>query len=779
MSEAATKPLAYSFELAEFCAGSGQHHSDQAQKNARPYDAIAWEEITRMMQAPPSVAKSEAQWAIFSTLATRGADKQRSDGCYHTLWADLDETPTTLTDAAHKAATAVPCDVYGYTSKSATETKQKGRLLFPLSEPCNGAEIEIMQEILNDRLHAAGLIPDRVTERANQLCYLPNRGEFYTTETLDGKGPLDWRVEFADEIKAKQAEIQREEEALKAAQKEAQQKHQERLEIQQSTGQISPVDTFNDQYSIKETWESYGARWRGRRGVSPNSSSGSPAITLNSAMGLWYSFHQSDKDIGQAGAAGGTWGDAFDLFVHFGQNGNYDAAVKAAGEMFTTPEGVTINKHNQRLHEQAKAQEKAAQEFEGMGEWWRKSGSQDASQPSGQEVAPNAPELPQESEPDEPHGNTAPSLLDALDKYKARHLLDTTPPPQSYVVEGMIPEPVTAAIVAPGSTGKSFWLMQLAACVCSGVPFMGQAIPNPGAVLMLGAEDDRDEMSRRLHSIVHEYRFAGCPLDEKAIGERFYAVSRVGESNLLTYMDGRNIVRMDGRNERPDNIGEIVKAAQAIPDLRLIILDPISRFRAGDENDNEAATRFVEALEQIRKETGVTVLCAHHSRKGSDGKDADSIRGASALVDAFRFAATLAKIRPDEAKKMRMDESEVKNLIRFNVVKSNYRTDVDEIWLRRGVGGVLRPTDAPEQIPSGTHVKAEERYETTLKKLRELVRQKDGDGKPLTRSRLKRDYGGASNVFGIGRDTLADIANRAIDEGKLFLREDDGTLHLY
>ena len=779
MAETATKPLAYSYELAEFCAGNGQHHSDQAEKNARPYDAITWEEITRMMQTPPSVAKGEAQWAIFSTLATRGADKQRSGGCYHALWSDLDETTTTLTDAVHKAATAIPGDVYGYASKSATEAKQKGRLLFPLSEPCTGVEFEILQEILNDRLHSAGLIPDRVTERANQLCFLPNRGEFYTTETLDFNGPLDWRVEFADEIKAKREEIQREEEALKAAQEEARRKRQERLEIQQNTGIISPVDTFNDQYSIKETWESYGARWRGRRGVSPNSSSGSPAITVNEEAGLWYSFHHSDKDIGQPGAAGGTWGDAFDLFVHFGHKGNYAAAVKAAGEMFNTPEGVTINKHNQRLHEQAKAREKAAQEFEGMGEWWRNSGSQDASQPSGQEVAQNAPELPHESEPDENHSNTAPSLLDALDKYKARHLLDTTPPPQRYVVDGLIPEPVTAAIVAPGSTGKSFWLMQLAACVCSGVPFMGQAIPNPGAVLMLGAEDDRDEMSRRLHSIVHEYRFAGCPLDEKAIGERFYAVSRVGESNLLTYMDGRNIVRMDGKNDRPDNIGEIVKAAQAIPDLRLIILDPISRFRAGDENDNEAATRFVEALEQIRKETGVTVLCAHHSRKGSDGKDADSIRGASALVDAFRFAATLAKIRPDEAKKMRMDESEVKSLVHFNVVKSNYRTDVDEMWLRRGVGGVLRPTDAPEQIPSGAHVKAEERYETTLKKLRELVRQKDEDGKPLTRSKLKREYGGTSNVFGIGRDTLADIANRAIDEGKLFVREDDGTLHLY
>lgn len=373
MSEVATKPLAYSFEIAEFCAGSGQHHSDQAQKNARPYDTITWEEITRMMQTPPSVAKSEAQWAIFSTLATRKADKQRSDGCYHALWADLDETPTTLTDAAYKAATAIPGDVYGYTSKSATEAKQKGRLLFPLSEPCTGAEIEILQEILNDRLKAAGLIPDRVTERANQLCYLPNRGEFYATETIDWQGPLNWRVEFADEIKAKQAEIQREEEALKAAQEAVQRKRQERLEIQQSTGQISPIDIARDQYSVRELWESFGAKGNGRRLTSPYSSSGSPAITVNEELGLWYSFHQSDRDqgIGNPGKSGGVWGDAADLIQHFQYNGDRDAMLKGLGEMFTTPEGITINKHNQREYMKAKAGENAAADFDAIpeGSW--------------------------------------------------------------------------------------------------------------------------------------------------------------------------------------------------------------------------------------------------------------------------------------------------------------------------------------------------------------------------------------------------------------------------
>ncbi|HAJ44314.1 MAG TPA: hypothetical protein DCM00_16990 [Alcanivorax sp.] len=95
-----------------------------------------------------------------------------------------------------------------------------------------------------------------------------------------------------------------------------------------------------------------------------------------------------------------------------------------------------------------------------------------------------------------------------VDSARACHLLSREPKPPRYVVEGMIPEPVAAAIVAPGSTGKSFWLMQLAACVATGTPFFGHAIPTPGGVLMLGAEDDQDEFARRLHAIAKAYGWA-------------------------------------------------------------------------------------------------------------------------------------------------------------------------------------------------------------------------------------------------------------------------------
>lgn len=363
--------------------------------------------------------------------------------------------------------------------------------------------------------------------------------------------------------------------------------------------------------------------------------------------------------------------------------------------------------------------------------------------------------------------NASDQIHTRLEAAKAKHLLAMTPPPQRFVIEGMLPEPVAAAVVAPGSTGKSFFLMQIAACVTTGTPFMGQAIPNPGAVLMYGAEDDESEMSRRLHAIAQEYEWDGDRLDIEELGERFYPFSCVGQDNRLV-KDGERV---------ESKIQGLIDTAGAIPDLRLIILDPVSRFRAGEENNNDDNTRFAEALEHIRQQTGVTVLVAHHSRKGSDGDSVDDMRGGSAFSDALRFVATLSRPNEERAKLLGLEWADAKKMARYRVVKSNYRTDVDEFWMRSGVGGVLKPTDTPQAAPSRSEAKGEERYQAALPKLRELIRQKDEAGEPLTRNAL-RSYAGKAGIFGVGDQSLRGIVERAIQEAQLYAH-DDGALRLY
>ncbi len=62
------------------------------------------------------------------------------------------------------------------------------------------------------------------------------------------------------------------------------------------------------------------------------------------------------------------WGDAFDLFVYFEHGGDFNQAVKAAGEMFTTTDQangqvISITKANQR--EYMRQQNALEQDFQG------------------------------------------------------------------------------------------------------------------------------------------------------------------------------------------------------------------------------------------------------------------------------------------------------------------------------------------------------------------------------------------------------------------------------
>jgi hypothetical protein len=342
-----------------FCSGFGAYHSPNNVKEPLALLGISMDEIRAKLKAPQAVDKSRAQWAIFSTLRSRSHAEQRQRGEYHALWADIDETGgLTLADTFNRAVGALFCDVLAYTSRSATQDNQKCRLIVPLAEPVSGARYVAMAKILNARLRDAGLVPDIVTERTGQPCYLPNRGEFYAFEVEDVIGqlsPADWAQEIAEKEAAEKAEQVAREAAREAAKLKAQQR--------MASGETSPIAAFNGAYDLPLMLDSCGYLQKGDRWVSPNSSSGTPGVSLTKDGRKWLSAHGSDADIGKP-TANGTMGDAFDLFVHYQHNGDRDAALKAAGAMFTTPEGLTITQANQREYMQAQAIEGAVADFD-------------------------------------------------------------------------------------------------------------------------------------------------------------------------------------------------------------------------------------------------------------------------------------------------------------------------------------------------------------------------------------------------------------------------------
>jgi hypothetical protein len=323
----------------KLCSGFGQYHTD---KRGLTYETITLEKIIAVIEAPTSVAKETAQWFIPSNLLTREATKQRENGEYYAVWCDIDKH--TELDAIKAVLANLLCEYAIYSSRSATIEHQKWRVIIPFNEPATATQWQQVSAIINDKLEAVGIEPDRASERVNQLCYLPNRGEFYEFHIENNHAPLNWFESFKTEL------LEKENQAIVEKQRIDQQYEQSRLKAvaRMASGGKSPITAYNAAYPVEQSLEFYGYKRVGNKWISPNSESGNAGVIVKN--GRWISSHTSDAGIGKETKSGGTSGDAFDLFCYYEYGNVKNRALKAAGDMFTTNDGVTLTKANQRAY---------------------------------------------------------------------------------------------------------------------------------------------------------------------------------------------------------------------------------------------------------------------------------------------------------------------------------------------------------------------------------------------------------------------------------------------
>lgn len=328
------------------CSGLGQYHSDGGSK-PKQLNTITLNDVKAMLATPQQVDKSNAQWVIFSDLVTRNGDAQKAKGKFYAFWFDIDEPAgKDLQSMAKDLSNALNgCELLAYTSRSATADNQKARLIIPLAVPITAQEFINVATIINDKLESLGISPDRAAQRPNQICYLPNRGEYYDNLIIEGT-PLDCLAVLASELSALQLQQQAVKEAQQAQQVNSLAMAQKRVE----SGTASPIDAFNACYSVEQTMLQYGySKEANNRYLSPISESGIAGVTIKDNR--WISSHGSDVAAGLGRTnTNGCSGDSFDLYSYFEHGNNRNKALKALGELFTVATGTSITKANQQAY---------------------------------------------------------------------------------------------------------------------------------------------------------------------------------------------------------------------------------------------------------------------------------------------------------------------------------------------------------------------------------------------------------------------------------------------
>jgi RecA-family ATPase len=191
-----------------------------------------------------------------------------------------------------------------------------------------------------------------------------------------------------------------------------------------------------------------------------------------------------------------------------------------------------------------------------------------------------------------------------LNPMKASDLAGKEVEPRRWHVRDMIPAGDITSLYGDGGTGKTMIALQLAVATVLGTPWMGKR-PMQGRCLFLSAEEDIDELHRRLATIVAA---EGVKLSD--LGD-LNLVSLAGEDAMLAMLED------DGRTMQPTPLFDML--AQRVRDdpPTLLLVESLADVFPGDENNKLHTRQFVTLLRSLALTSkAAVVVLAHPSAAG-------------------------------------------------------------------------------------------------------------------------------------------------------------------
>ncbi len=163
-----------------FLHGLNKLHTD---KSGRNMSSISKQAINDRIANPVTVEKTDCDWVAFTDHKTR--DTEDNNGRFHALWVDIDSGNPTL-PAVEEIIKPITDDYSIYTTKGATESNIKLRIIVWLKSSLSKGQYVKYQSALQSYLDSKGLITDKCVKTVLQPCYLPNRGAYYDYRISQG-----------------------------------------------------------------------------------------------------------------------------------------------------------------------------------------------------------------------------------------------------------------------------------------------------------------------------------------------------------------------------------------------------------------------------------------------------------------------------------------------------------------------------------------------------------------------------------------------------------------
>jgi phage/plasmid primase-like uncharacterized protein len=199
--------------------------------------------------------------------------------------------------------------------------------------------------------------------------------------------------------------------------------------------------------------------------------------------------------------------------------------------------------------------------------------------------------------------------------------LMAVPSPISWLVRGWVQDKALVMIHGPSGSGKSFVVIDWMCSITSGIgSWLGKDTKTGDVIYLCG--EGHYGLSARLNAWEQEHQ-------AKVSGAGRLAIS-TGASDL-------------------DNLNDLNQVIQDIVDTgvspKLIVIDTLNRFLAGDENSAKDTRAFLDACGTLMQEFNCTVLIVHHT--GLNPEAQNRARGSSAWKGALDIEINVKSVARD------------------------------------------------------------------------------------------------------------------------------------
>jgi hypothetical protein len=180
---------------------------------------------------------------------------------------------------------------------------------------------------------------------------------------------------------------------------------------------------------------------------------------------------------------------------------------------------------------------------------------------------------------------------------------------------GRVPLGMITMFAGDPKLGKSFVTLAMAAALSRGLTLPGGDVPaQPGSTILMSAEDDP------ARTIIPRLAAAGAELSKIHILE--------------------SVILADGAETLPSlraDVGAITAAATRLGDCRLIVIDPVSAYLRGvDDNRNAALRGALSPLKNLAERLTAGVVLINHLTKAGRANGKHRVLGSIAYVGACR-----------------------------------------------------------------------------------------------------------------------------------------------